>query len=201
MSTTEDKPTAEWSFVDEMESLLPHMRAFARSLCHDHTLADDIVQSACLKAWAAADSFDRSAKMRPWILRIVRNEYLQHRRRAWRSVDVESGFLEEMLVDDTSAEMKSEASHAMKAIYALPIKQRDAVILILAAGLTYEEAGTILNCSPGTIKSRVNRARAALMDELNGIAPVISNDVTGMFGRTTLNELVEHAEDLMAQAA
>ena len=177
------------------------MRAFARSLCHDATLADDIVQSACLKAWAAAESFDRTAKMRPWILRIVRNEYLQHSRRAWRNVDVESGFLEEALVDNTSAEMLREASHAVQAIYSLPIKQRDAVILVLAAGLTYEEAGAIMDCSPGTIKSRASRARAVLMDELNGIVPAVSNDPAGLAEQSTLHQLVIHAEQLMAEAA
>jgi RNA polymerase sigma-70 factor, ECF subfamily len=201
MTNSGDMPEPHWSFVDELESLLPQMRAFARSLCHDATLADDIVQSACLKAWGAAESFDRSAKMRPWILRIVRNEYLQHCRRAWRSVDVESGFLEETLVDHTSAEMLSDASRAIKAIYSLPIKQRDAVILVLAAGLTYEEAGVIMNCSPGTIKSRVNRARAALMDELNGVVPAVSNDRPAFPAQSTLHELVVHAEGLMAEAA
>ncbi|HCJ17944.1 MAG TPA: hypothetical protein DHV57_11055, partial [Hyphomonas sp.] len=119
MTDTGENPNPDWSFVDELEALLPQMRAFARSLCHDATLADDIVQSACLKAWAAAESFDRTARMRPWILRIVRNEYLQHSRRAWRNVDVESGFLEEALVDNTSAEMLREASHAVQAIYSL----------------------------------------------------------------------------------
>lgn len=198
MTDTGENPSPDWSFVDELEALLPQMRAFARSLCHDATLADDIVQSACLKAWAAAESFDRTAKMRPWILRIVRNEYLQHSRRAWRNVDVESGFLEEALIDNTSAEMLSEASQA---VYSLPIKQRDAVILVLAAGLTYEEAGAIMDCSPGTIKSRVSRARAVLMDELNGIVPAISNDTPGFAEQSTLHQLVIHAEELMAEAA
>ncbi len=201
MTDATSSRTSEWSFVDELEALLPQMRAFARSLCHDPVLADDIVQSACLSAWGAADSFDRTAKMRPWILRIVRNEYLQHCRRAWRNVDVESGFLEEMLVDHSSAEMMSEASHAVQAIYSLPVKQRDAVILVLAAGLTYEEAGLVLNCSPGTVKSRVNRARSVLVDELNGITQMITLAQSGQIDATNLNALIVQAETLMARAA
>jgi RNA polymerase sigma-70 factor (ECF subfamily) len=201
MTDATSSRTSEWSFVDELEALLPQMRAFARSLCHDPVLADDIVQSACLSAWGAADSFDRTARMRPWILRIVRNEYLQHCRRAWRNVDVESGFLEEMLVDHSSAEMMSEASHAVQAIYSLPVKQRDAVILVLAAGLTYEEAGLVLNCSPGTVKSRVNRARSVLVDELNGITQMITLAQSGQMDATNLNALIVQAETLMARAA
>lgn len=201
MTDATSSRTGDWSFVDELEALLPQMRAFARSLCHDPVLADDIVQSACLSAWGASDSFDRTAKMRPWILRIVRNEYLQHCRRAWRNVDVESGFLEEMLVDHSSAEMMSEASHAVQAIYSLPVKQRDAVILVLAAGLTYEEAGLVLNCSPGTVKSRVNRARSVLVDELNGITQMITLAQSGQMDATNLNALIVQAETLMARAA
>ena len=191
-----------WSFVEELESLLPQMRAFARSLCHNVTLADDIVQTACLKAWAAADSFDRNAQMRPWILRIVRNEYLQHCRRAWRHVDVDAAYLEERLVDHGSAEMQSDAGRAINAIYALPIKQRDAIILVLAAGLTYDEAGEVMNCSPGTVKSRVNRARAILMRELSGDASDREpHDGLVLPAATQMNELVQYAEHLMARAA
>ncbi len=195
-----DLPAAKpWSFVSHLEALLPQMRAFARSLCHDATLADDIVQSACLKAWAAADTFDRNSSMRPWIFRIVRNEYLQHCRRAWRNVHVDNGFLEETLVDHTSAEMISDASRAIEAIYALPVKQRDAVILVLAAGLTYEEAGEVMNCSAGTVKSRVNRARALLMGDLSGEQAITRHaTVSSIVGMT---ELVQHAEELIAQAA
>ena len=202
MSAHNTSPSQPWSFVEELEALLPQMRAFARSLCHDATLADDMVQSACLKAWAAADSFDHNAKMRPWILRIVRNEYLQYRRRSWRTVDVENDYLEDALVDPCLAETLSDTSRAIQAIYALPIKQRDAVILVLAAGLTYEEAGEVMNCSPGTIKSRVNRARSVLVGELSGAYTglIADNDMpVREFGH--MHELVRHAELLMAQAA
>ncbi|RAN37562.1 sigma-70 family RNA polymerase sigma factor [Hyphomonas pacifica] len=191
-----------WSFIDELEAMLPQMRAFARSLCHDVTLADDIVQSACLKAWAAADTFDRTASMRPWILRIVRNEYLQHCRRSWRTVDVESGYLEDTLVDHCAAETVSDASRAIQEIYALPVKQRDAIILVLGAGLTYEEAGDVMGCSAGTIKSRVSRARAILMDGLSGVTQLSSRrDTVDFRNMPQMHWLVQHAEILMARAA
>lgn len=199
MSCGDAPDGASWSFVDNLEALLPQMRAFARSLCHNPTLADDIVQSACLKAWAAADTFDRNAAMRPWIFRIVRNEYLQHCRRAWRNVDVESEFLEETLVDHSSAELISDASRAIRSIYALPVKQRDAVILVLAAGLTYDEAGEVLGCSAGTVKSRVNRARALLMGDLTGNQAIARNAAEPNISH--MAELVQYAEDLIARAA
>jgi RNA polymerase sigma-70 factor (ECF subfamily) len=81
------------------------------------------------------------------------------------------------------------------------VKQRDAVILVLAAGLTYEEAGLVLNCSPGTVKSRVNRARSVLVDELNGITQMITLAQSGQMDATNLNALIVQAETLMARAA
>ncbi|MBR9808568.1 MAG: sigma-70 family RNA polymerase sigma factor [Alphaproteobacteria bacterium] len=202
MCNSDDCSVDNWSFVDELEAMLPQMRAFARSLCHDATLADDIVQSACLKAWAAADTFDRTASMRPWILRIVRNEYLQHCRRSWRTVDVEHGYLEDTLVDHCAAETVNDASRAIQEIYALPVKQRDAIILVLGAGLTYEEAGEVMGCSAGTIKSRVSRARAILMDGLTGVTQLSSRrDVPDVRNMPQMHRLVQHAEILMARAA
>ena len=190
------------SFVDGLEALLPQMRAFARSLCRDATLADDIVQSACLKAWAAADTFEPGASMRPWVLRIVRNEYLQHCRRAWRNVDIEPGFLEERLVDHQSAEMTNEASRAIQAIYALPLKQRDAIILVLAAGLTYDEAGDVLDCSPGTVKSRVNRARTVLAAHLTGTPHLLTQSCRGTVAAAcSIGALADYADELISQAA
>ena len=150
---------SEFSFVDRLEELMPEMRAFARSLCRDATLADDLVQEACLKAWSSADSFDQTQPMRPWIFRILRNEYYMQMRRSWRSVHVDSGFLEAALVEDASQEVSQDFDRLQVIINDLPTAQRDAVLLVVAAGMTYEEAGEVCNCSAGTVKSRVSRAK------------------------------------------
>lgn len=167
MTAHADPGLPNQSFVDGLEALLPQMRAYARSLCRDPILADDIVQNACLKAWSACDTFETGRAMRPWVFRIVRNEYLQHCRRSWRNVYVENDMLAETMVDQScSAELRSDANRALEAIYALPAKQRDAAILVLGAGFSYDEAAAVLECAPGTIKSRVSRARAALVVDL-----------------------------------
>eukprot|EP01035_Chromulina_nebulosa_P066891 gene66892-91605_t len=54
-----------------------------------------------------------------------------------------------------------------QALATLPVDQREALILIGASGFSYEEAAEICNCAIGTIKSRVNRARQKLMQQLN----------------------------------
>ena len=152
-----------FSFVDELEKLLPEMRAFARSLCKNPDLADDLVQDTCLKAWGAVDRFDPSQPMRPWLFRILRNEFYQNVRRAWRSTALEPEHAEQTLVASECLDSKSDFNVMQAAINELPSGQRDALILVCAGGFTYEEAGEICGCSDGTIKSRVSRAREAIL--------------------------------------
>ncbi|MEM5518369.1 sigma-70 family RNA polymerase sigma factor [Henriciella sp. AS95] len=158
-----DVKSGELSFVDRLEALISELRAFARGLCRDAVLADDLVQDACLRAWSAADSFDPSQPMRPWIFRILRNEYYMQLRTRWRNVNMEPDFAENALVQESSQEVRQDFVRMERIIYSLPAAQRDALLLVLAAGMTYDEAGEICGCSAGTIKSRVSRAREAVV--------------------------------------
>lgn len=158
----------EQSFVDELEALVPQMRAFARSLCRDSDLADDMVQETCLKAWAARERFSPGAPMKPWLFRILRNTYVQHGRRAWRSAPLDPADAEKTLVAPDTAQWTSDFSAMQMAMTHLPPKQREAVLVVLAAGFSYEEAGQILGCSEGTVKSRVSRGREALVTLMDG---------------------------------
>ncbi len=160
---TEATRTSETPFADELERLLPDMRAFARSLCRDVARADDLVQETCLKAWAARDRFTPGAPMRPWLFRILRNIYLQAGRRAWRDVPLAPEEAEFALVAPESLAHRSDFKVLQQAMSRLPLAQREALIVVLAAGFTYEEAGALLGCSDGTVKSRVNRGREALL--------------------------------------
>ncbi len=153
----------DWSFVDELERLIPELRAFARSLCRERELADDLVQDTCLKAWQAIDSFDPDAPMRPWLFRILRNEFYQYSRRSWRSTPLDQEVAENTLVAPADLDAKIDFKVLQAAMSDLPDVQREALVLVVAAGYTYEEAGEICNCSPGTIKSRVSRAREAVV--------------------------------------
>lgn len=158
---------ANFCFVDELERLLPEMRAFARSLAREASMADDLVQDACLKAWDKQKNFDPSKEMRPWLFRIIRNEFYMKQRRAWRTVQAEPETIASALTVSCDLESRHSYTEAINAIYSLPDIQRDALILVLAAGYTYQEAGEICGCSAGTIKSRVSRAREALQVSLN----------------------------------
>ena len=163
MSIDEEDNNKSFGFADELERLLPELRAFARSLCRNRDLADDLVQETCLNAWGAIDRFQPGAVMRPWLFRILRNEFYQHTRRAWRSTELEPEQAERTLLANESLEARSDFRVLQAAIDSLPQSQRDAIILVVAAGFTYDEAGLICDCSAGTIKSRVSRARDAVL--------------------------------------
>jgi RNA polymerase sigma-70 factor (ECF subfamily) len=174
-SATEQAPGT--SFIDELEAMIPQMRAFARSLCRNTDLADDLVQDACLKAWAARDRFIPGAPMRPWLFKIIRNLHTGHNRKAWRSEALEPEDAEKALVTDSSQEWTCDFGVLQSALKHIPAKQREALVAVLAAGFSYEEAATLLGCSEGTVKSRVSRGREALAGLMSGAS--LPPDVPG----------------------
>jgi RNA polymerase sigma-70 factor (ECF subfamily) len=158
---TPDAATVEWR--DAVIALLPPLRAFAWSLSRNSADADDLVQDTLIKAWTHKDKFEPGTNLRAWLFTILRNTYYTARVKRRREVADEDGKHAARL----SAAPTQEWSVAMKAMQAalqrLPAEHREALVLVGAAGLTYEEAAEICGCALGTIKSRVNRARARLL--------------------------------------
>ena len=76
---------AEAAFRTELIPLIPHMRAFARSLCRDPSQAEDLAQDALAKAWAARASYTPGTNLKAWTFMILRNCYYSETRRSWRS--------------------------------------------------------------------------------------------------------------------
>ena len=140
-------------FTNELEKTLPHLRAYARMLCHDKDMADDVVQNACLKAWNARKSFDpKRGSFKSWMFTITRNEFLQLMRKR-RPVDYYAPRdFESRLVQDCQLESRTNCSEAIKQLFSLNPEQRDVFILVVAVGYSYEEAAAICGCEIGTIK-------------------------------------------------
>lgn len=163
----ERRALPETLFVDQLEAMIPDLRRYARSLCRNDDLADDIIQEACLKAWAAREGFDSSLALKPWLFRIVRNTWVQHCRRAWRIAPLDPETAETQLSVSAEQEWLCDFHHMQTVMRHLPSHQQDALLLVLVAGFTYEEAALQLDCSEGTVKSRVSRGREALAGLLN----------------------------------
>ena len=130
---------------------LPRLRRYALSLTHDPSNADDLVQSAAVKMLIGQDSFDIGSSFTAWATRIVRNEFIDERRRAVNRmphVDVKG----EVLPIPATQERALMAREALRAIQRLPDwKQR-----ALWGAIDGKPSAT------STARTRLRRARAAL---------------------------------------
>ncbi len=183
------------AFKTELLSLLPQIRAFARFLCQgDRAAADDLAQDALMRAWAARASFQPGSQMRAWLFVILRNVYYSDRRKAWRSVALDQEAAERTLSQEAAQGETLDLDDVRRALNLLPTDQREALVLVTAGGLSYEEAANVCSCAVGTIKSRVNRARKALLDIVDtGGAPPRDTPA-----EDALSRLIEDARRLAA---
>ena len=149
-------------FKHELVALIPHLRAFARTLAGEPAAADDLAQDALVKAWDARASYQMGTNMKAWTFMILRNQFYSERRRSWRQIQLDQEAAERTLVaiDDPSAPLALDELRL--GLGMLPAEQREALILVGAGGFAYEEAAEICGCAVGTVKSRVSRARRAL---------------------------------------
>jgi RNA polymerase sigma-70 factor (ECF subfamily) len=155
-------------FQSDLVGLLPHMRAFARSLTGNMAQADDLAQEALLKAWRGRASYQMGTNLKAWAFMILRNQFLSDKRRSWRSQPLDPEVAERTLIAADNPSATLEVSDVRRAMMQLSDEQREALILIGAAGMSYEEAAEICQTAVGTIKSRVSRARVALQIILAG---------------------------------
>jgi RNA polymerase sigma-70 factor (ECF subfamily) len=153
---------SETQFKKDLVALIPHLRAFARTLCGDASAADDLAQDAMMKAWDARSSFQMGTNMKAWTFMILRNQFYSDKRRSWRQTQLDQEAAERTLVaiDDPASPLALDDMR--QALKMLPAEQREALILVGAGGFAYDEAATICGCAVGTVKSRVSRARRAL---------------------------------------
>lgn len=162
--------------------LLPALRAFARSLTRNRTEADDLVQETFLKALSNIDKFDPGTNLRAWLFTILRNTYYTEIRKRRRESDGMSSLAQQDTNMGPGQEWSVTLSSLKEALEMLPSDQREALVLVGAAGLSYEEAAEVCNCALGTIKSRVNRARAKLLTLMGAevTADVVEADPVAM---------------------
>ena len=150
---------------------MPNLRAFAISLCGDPSLANDLVQETLLKAWSNRDKFVDGTNLKAWLFTILRNSYFSTLRKSRREVQDVEGAMAATLASAPEQHGHLDLADFNKALKQLSPDQREALLLIGAEGFSYEEVAEIAGCAPGTIKSRVNRARVRLA-ELMGLTSV-----------------------------
>ena len=189
-------------FAAELEQVIPDLRGYARMLCGDAARADDIVQNACLKAWDARASFaPEKGSFKGWMMTITRNEFLQDVRKQKRVDCYAPNDLEDWLVEECQLSNQAECSEAIGQLFQLGREQRDVFILVVAMGYSYEEAARICDCSIGTIKSRINRARANLALIRERADATVMDDAAAALAIHSIDDLCGYAEQLVHSAA
>jgi RNA polymerase sigma-70 factor (ECF subfamily) len=154
--------TGEATFKKDLVALIPHMRAFARTLCRNPAEAEDLAQDALAKAWGSRASFEPGTNLKAWTFMILRNQFYSDKRRSWRSSWLDPEVAERTLIAVDNPIATIELDELRRAMAMLPDDQREALVLIGAGGFSYEEASEICGVAVGTVKSRVSRARDRL---------------------------------------
>lgn len=156
---------ADWR--EAVIARIPALRAFAWSLARNPADADDLVQETLTKAWTYRDKFQAGTNLRAWLFTILRNTWYSAAAKRSREVADEEGRHAAGVATEGSQEWAVELTALRQALDDLPPEHREAIVLVGAAGLSYEEAAEIAGCALGTIKSRVNRARNRLAERLH----------------------------------
>ncbi|HMO75231.1 MAG TPA: sigma-70 family RNA polymerase sigma factor [Sphingopyxis sp.] len=149
-------------FKTLLAGVIPHLRAYGRSLCGNPDLADDLTQDTMVKAWASRERFEAGTSIKAWTFVILRNTFLSQMRRNKFVGDYDENAVERTLATPAAQEDSGGMADLQRGLMELPQDQREALILVSAGGLSYEEAAHICGCALGTMKSRVSRARSAL---------------------------------------
>ncbi|MEZ2126209.1 MULTISPECIES: sigma-70 family RNA polymerase sigma factor [unclassified Sinorhizobium] len=156
-----------------MVACMPALYAFSQRFCRKRNDADDLVQETLIKALANLHQVKDVGQVKSWLFTIMRNTFCTRFKIARREAPAQYD-------GDTQSfpapqEWRVQVRELQLAIGKLPANQRDVVELIVLEGESYERAAQRLGCTIGTVKSRLNRARAHLAADL-GIVKEAATD-------------------------
>jgi RNA polymerase sigma-70 factor, ECF subfamily len=148
------------------------MRRLAYSMLGSEALMDEVLQIAYVKAFRALPRFDGRSSFGTWLHRIVANAAVDELRRIARRGEVDLDALEgraAAAVASDGADVASDTARRLDladALAALPADLRIVVLMVDAEGYSYDEVAEVVGIPPGTVASRLHRARAALRPAL-----------------------------------
>ena len=152
----------EQALRDELLAVVPHLRAFATSLTGNRDRADDLVQDTLMRAWANLDRFERGTSLKAWLFTILRNLFHTEYRKRRREVEDVDGSYAARLKTHPDQQSHLDYEDFLTALTKVPPDQREALLLVGAQGMSYEEAAEVCGVPLGPINSRVFRARSRL---------------------------------------
>jgi RNA polymerase sigma-70 factor (ECF subfamily) len=149
------------AFTEVVRHYDHRLRALSYRLLGDRAAMDDALQEAYVKAFRALPDFREDAGLGTWLYQITYRACVDFQRREGRHRVAGDDETTPAIVHDPAATATARTD-LQRALAALPVDQRAAVLLVDAEGLDYEAAASVLGVAPGTIASRLSRARAAL---------------------------------------
>ena len=170
----------EGAFRDLMERYKRRAYGVALGIVGDPDDAQDVVQDAFVKAYYKLKDFRFGSNFYTWFYRLLVNQAIDRWRKTSRSPTVsfddawvsgETSEPEAIVYPKTPEEMAGNrelGEGLARAIAALPEYHRTVILLREVEGLAYEEIARILDCSAGTVMSRLHYARTKLKEALKG---------------------------------
>ncbi|HEY5757246.1 MAG TPA: sigma-70 family RNA polymerase sigma factor [Steroidobacter sp.] len=156
----------EDQFLNRVIELLPALRAFGRSLCGDPARADDLVQDTFLKAWLNQSQFRLDSNLKAWLFTILANSYYSELRRRRYEIEDADDIYAERLTVTANFDGELQLDELNRALDRLPRTQKEALLLACAGGLPYGRVADVCGVAIGTVKSRIARGRAELIDRM-----------------------------------
>ena len=138
---------------DQMLATVPSLRAFAVSLTNSRDRADDLVQDTLMRAWANIDRFEQGTNLEAWLFTILRNRFHSEYRKRKREVEDADGSYAARLKVQPEQGVHLDFEDFRTALTKVPPDQREALLLVGAQGMSYEEAAQVTGVPVGTVRA------------------------------------------------
>jgi len=157
------------TFHNQVIAILPKLRVQALALTRNRAAAEDLVQDAVCNALSASTSFIPGTNFAAWMHRILRNRFISNLRKRRDTTDIDD-VPQSVFATDAAHEDRLALKELGAAMNKLPADQREALVMVVVHGMSYEALAEATGCAVGTAKSRVFRARRQLEAWLLGDA-------------------------------
>lgn len=161
------------AFVDQLLAELPSLLRAARRLTRSEQDAEDLVQATVVRAIERRADLRDGERMRAWLLRVERSVLLNATRGARQRLEVIEGGRGAESVPEPRGDLEAEIvergfdDEVERALASLPQEWREVLLLREVEDLSYEEIAELKGCPVGTVRSRLSRARGALLERLS----------------------------------
>ena len=138
---------------DQMLAAVPSLRAFAISLTNNRDQADDLVQDPLMRARANFERFEPGTNLEAWLFTILRNRFHSEYRSRKREVEDADGSYAGRLKVQPEQGARLDFEEFRTALTKVPPDQREALLLVGAQGMSYEEAAQVTGVPVGTVRA------------------------------------------------